>query len=57
MFGRCSSLLDIKPLQKWNVSNGKYFSGMFCECPNLLNIKNFQNWKYFKDMFDKDKYH
>ena len=57
MFYECSSLSDIKSLQKWNVSNGKDFSNMFHECHSLSDIKSLQNWKDFKNMFDKDKYH
>ena len=57
MFSYCSSLSDIKPLQNWNVSNGNNFSYMFDNCSSLSDIKPLQHWKYFKDMFDNNKYH
>ena len=39
MFAGCKSLSDIKGLEKWNVSNGNNFEGMFCVCSLLSNIK------------------
>ena len=44
MFYGCSSLLDIKPLQNWNVSNGNNFSYMFYGCSSLSDINPLQNW-------------
>ena len=43
MFKGCSSLLDIKSLQNWNVSNGNNFSSMFSVCSSLSDIKSLQN--------------
>ena len=57
MFYGCSSLSDIKPLQNWNVSNGNNFYDMFIRCSSISDIKPLQNWKYFKDIFDKNKYY
>ena len=51
MFCDCSSLVDIKPLQNWNVSNGKNFSGMFDGCKSLSDIKPLQNWNISKNKF------
>ena len=34
----------IKSLEKWNVSNGNDFSGMFCRCSSLSNIKSLEKW-------------
>ena len=49
MFNGCSSLSDIKSLQNWNVSNGKYFfSSMFAGFSSLIDIKPLQNWKVSK---------
>ena len=45
MFYKGSSLSDVKPLQNWNVSNGKDFSCMFYGFSSLLDIKSLQNWK------------
>ena len=49
MFNGCSSLSDIKSLQNWNVSNGKYFfSSMFAGFSSLIDINKigkFQNLK------------
>ena len=44
MFSGCSSLLDIKGLEKWNVSNGMDFSFMFSGCSSLSDIKGLLNW-------------
>ena len=44
MFHGCSSLSNIKPLEKWNVSNGTNFSGMFRGCSSLSDIKSLENW-------------
>ena len=44
MFAGCSLLSDIKPLEKWNVSNCKNFSGMFGECSLLSDIKSLEKW-------------
>ena len=34
--------LDIKGLEKWDVSNGHNFSLMFYKCSSLSDIKGFQ---------------
>ena len=44
MFCEYSTLSDIKQLEKWNVSNGNNFSGMFYESSSLSDIKPLQNW-------------
>ena len=44
MFHECSSLSDIKALEKWNVSNGKDFSYLFSWCSSLSDIKVLENW-------------
>ena len=31
-------------MQKWNVSNGKDFSAMFCGCSSLSDINGLLNW-------------
>ena len=51
MFYGCSSLSDIKPLEKWNVSNGTYFSGMFSGCSSLSNIKPLEKWNLNENTF------
>ena len=38
MFYGCSSLSDIKSLEKWNVSNCNDFEGMFSGCSSLSDI-------------------
>ena len=52
MFGDCSSLSDIKPLENWNVSNGTNFEGMFYKCSSLNNIKPLENWKLSENNFN-----
>ena len=44
MFCGCSSLLDIKGLEKWNLSNCNNFSYMFNGCSSLLDIKVLEKW-------------
>ena len=51
MFNECESLNDIKPLEKWNVSNGTNFSGMFIGCSSLNDIKPLENWKLSENNF------
>ena len=48
MFYGCISLIDIKALQNWNVSNGNNFSRMFWGCKSLKDIKELQNWNTSK---------
>ena len=36
--------MDITPLEKWNVSNGINFKGMFCGCSSLKGIKGLRYW-------------
>jgi len=43
IFGKYSSLSEIKGLENWNVSNGNNFSYMFYECSLLSDIKALQN--------------
>ena len=58
MFSGCSSLCDLKPLEKWNVLKGNIFSDMFWGCSSLSVLKPFQNWNVsngsnFSGMFMK----
>jgi hypothetical protein len=50
MFQGCSSLSDIKALEKWNVTNGNNFSGMFQGCSSLLDIKPLEKWNVSKSL-------
>ena len=54
MFCSCCELNDIKPLEKWNVSNGNDFSRMFYLC-SLKDKKPLEKWNIeennFKSMF------
>ena len=57
MFSKCSSLLDLKPIENWNVSNGNNFSHMFFGCLLLSDLKPIENWNIsngnnFSFMFD-----
>ena len=45
MFGGCSLLKDITPLQNWDVSNGINFENMFWGCSLLTDITPIKNWK------------
>ena len=44
MFSGCSSLSDIKELEKWNVSNGNNFSFMLMECSSLSDLRGSDKW-------------
>ena len=55
MFYRCSSLRDIKGLEKWNVSNGNNFSYMFYGCSSLLDIKGLEKWNISKTLLNNIK--
>ena len=44
MFYGCTSLSNIKPLEKWNVSNCTNFSNMFNGCTSLCDINSLENW-------------
>ena len=48
MFCGCSSLSDIKGLEKWNVSNGREFECMFKECSSLTDFKGIGKWNVSK---------
>ena len=50
MFSGCSSLSDIKGLEKWNVSNGNNFQGMFSYFSSLLDIKGLEKWNVSKTL-------
>ena len=50
MFMECSSLSDIKGLEKWNVSNGNNFSCMFYGCSSLSDIKALEKWNVSKSL-------
>ena len=52
----CSSLTNIKLLEKWNVSNSSKFDSMFSCCSSLSDIKPLENRNVssatnFKDIF------
>ena len=56
MFSRCSSLSDIKAFEKWNVSKGNIFKGMFSRC-SYLDKKALNNWKVSKDDYNSMFYY
>ena len=43
--------MEIKPLQKWNVSKGNNFQSMFRGCSASLNIKELKKWKIPKNKY------
>ena len=45
MFNYCSNLSDIRPLEKWDVSNCIDFSSMFYGCKSLSDLKPLEAWK------------
>ena len=50
MFSQCSSLSNIKGIEKWNVSNGNNFEGMFEGCSSLLDIRGIEKWNVSKSL-------
>ena len=50
MFWGCSSLRDIKGLEKWNISNGNNFEDMFSGCSSLSDIKALEKWNVSKSL-------
>ena len=52
MFYNCSELSDIKPLEKWNVSNANDFSEMFSGCSLLSDIKPIKKWNVSKSLLN-----
>ena len=51
MFCGCSSLSDIKSLEKWDVSKCNDFKDMFSSCSSLLDIKPLEKWKILNNKF------
>ena len=49
MFSGCSSITDIKALEKWDVSNYTNFGGLFEDCSSLSDIKELKNGMYRND--------
>ena len=52
MFLGCLNLSDIKPLENWNVSNGKYFEFMFNKCSLLKDLTAVEKWNVSKDKIE-----
>ena len=48
MFEGCSSLIDINPLEKWNVSKCSDFRAMFHDCLSLSYMKPLEIWDVSK---------
>ena len=48
MFYECSSLSDIKGLEKWNISIGNNFEFMFYGCSSLSDIKGLEKMECIK---------
>ena len=44
LFKYCTSLIDISPLENWDVKDAKCFSCSFRGCTSLQNISPLKNW-------------
>ena len=44
MFNRCSSLLSLPDISKWNTENVTDMSFMFNKCISLLSLPDISNW-------------
>ncbi len=52
MFYKCSSLLSLPDISKWNTSNVTNIFNIFSECSSLLSLLDISKWNTnnFKDM-------
>ena len=44
LFSRCSSLLYLPDISKWNLTNVKNINGIFSECSSLIGLSDRSNW-------------
>ena len=51
MFSQCQFLNFVKSLEKWNISKGTNFKGMFYKCKSLKDIKALENWNLKENIF------
>ena len=47
MFDRCSSLIYLPDISKWNTENIKYMNYMFFGCEQLVTIPDISKWNCF----------
>ena len=44
MFNRCSSLISLPDISKWNTDNVKNMSQMFDHCSSLISLPDISKW-------------
>ena len=44
MFFRCSSLISLPDISKWDTKNVIDMSYMFCKCSSLISLPNISKW-------------
>ena len=44
IFFKCSSLLSLPDISKWNINNVQNIDGIFGGCNSLISLPNISNW-------------
>ena len=44
MFNGCSTLINIKSLEDWDINNGECFQCLFYNCRSLNDISPLKKW-------------
>ena len=52
LFSKCSSLLYLPDISKWNLNNVKNINGMFSECSSLKGLSDISNWSNYNRNID-----
>jgi len=49
MFAKCTSLISLPDISKWNTNNLKNVNPIFPDCTLSLNIPDISKWKNYKE--------
>ena len=55
MFDRCSSLISLPDISKWNTDQ-KRIGDIFNECISLSYLPDLKNWKFSSVKFESNKF-
>ena len=47
MFTKCTSLISLPDLSKWDASNLKGMNSLFIDCLFLISLPDISKWKYY----------
>jgi len=50
LFEKCSSLISLPDLSKWNLQKVTSMKDMFSECTSLISLFDLSKWKFSKDI-------